>query len=709
MEEHRLLSDTCCSDADEEKPLEWLELLSASNTGEKERIKARTWTRKCRYLQAGAQQHHVQMCRGQLKEAVNKLMADVEKFEDLLKGLETGVEDSKHIDWDKVGIDTKHAILERLQTLQAFSEQDASLDRGRAHENEPTHRVERFTQVADCIEDRTWCKDRARKLLPDGACYELWVRMLNALTPTEFVRKVTVLSMEEGQETLLSFIHGLSLELPYLSAFWALKDGPDGKGDRMTDWATDAAMWQWKRGSTRGFHIIGHGHADIYRTPMQGLQEKTKQLLEFEERDCWISSQTLSSKTTFCITPTVRLLDDDISNNDLGLILKALVDTGPFSYSFVTPVGRAVLELASDRTWYVRRLHAFKDISYVVMLMFMGHARRQGRTCDTWVIMAFIGLAILVAFNFFAKLFVESILITKADAGGWLRFFDLRAALVKHATTWNGLVVCSEIYSVYVTMRFVRFWWHLDVSTDPQQYWDFFENDPSALSSLVLIRWTILSTNFLQIEQVGSNMVPVVLAVCQPASIFFLLFLGFMITAAFHAYYVFPIQENVGGSGVLDADYLNHVLTTFLKVFRLAVLGDFDLNELEGINEHIEAKIVHTDEIKGKVEVPEEEYSSKYHRTIRYEFVVLSLVITVVVMNVYIGLLGELYEKAERRCRQHYNNYRASCAYRHICEHYAFAQVFCCCRKTKPASEKEGLYWLSYSKTKLFDNHESET
>ena len=31
--------------------------------------------------------------------------------------------------------------------------------------------------------------------------------------------------------------------------------------------------------------------------------------------------------------------------------------------------------------------------------------------------------------------------------------------------------------------------------------------------------------------------------------------------------------------------------------------------------------------------------------------------------------------EAERRCRQLYNNYRASCAYRHICEHYAFAQV----------------------------------
>ena len=62
-------------------------------------------------------------------------MEDIKKFEELLKGPETGVEDRKHIDWDRVGIDTKDAILDRLQTLQAFSEQDASLDRGRAHEN----------------------------------------------------------------------------------------------------------------------------------------------------------------------------------------------------------------------------------------------------------------------------------------------------------------------------------------------------------------------------------------------------------------------------------------------------------------------------------------------------------------------------------------------------------------------------------------------
>ena len=243
----------------------------------------------------------------------------------------------------------------------------------------------------------------------------------------------------------------------------------------MTAWATDAAMWQWKRGSTRGFHIIGRGHADIYRTPMQGLQEKTRQLLEFEERDCWISGQTLSSKTTFCITPTVRLLDDDISNNDLGLILKALVDTGPFSYSFVTPVGRAVLELASDRDLVRQKTACFQrhilcchaDV-HGPCSPAGGHLRHLGHHGFHWA--GNLGsLQLLCQTDRRKHPHHQGV-----DAGGWWRFFDLRAALVKHATTWNGLIVCSEIYSVYVTMRFVRFWWHLDISTDPRQYWDFF-------------------------------------------------------------------------------------------------------------------------------------------------------------------------------------------------------------------------------------------
>ena len=43
-----------------------------------------------------------------------------------------------------------------------------------------------------------------------------------------------------------------------------------------------------------------------------------------------------------------------------------------------------------------------------------------------------------------------------------------------------------------------------------------------------------------------------------------------------------------------------------------------------------------------------EEVRSHIHRSLRLEFLVLSLLVTVVAMNVYIGLLGELYSKAKR-------------------------------------------------------------
>ncbi|CAE7347724.1 unnamed protein product [Symbiodinium natans] len=115
-----------------------------------------------------------------------------------------------------------------------------------------------------------------------------------------------------------------------------------------------------------------------------------------------------------------------------------------------------------------------------------------------------------------------------------------------------------------------------------------------------------------------------------------------MILAAFHAYYVFPIEENVGET----AHWLdNYVFNTFLKVFRLTVLGDFDLAELDARLNATNSKII------GSVDVDSSDWTDQYHRaapccprrcvallssSVRYQFVIISMVITVVVMNVYL-------------------------------------------------------------------------
>lgn len=141
----------------------------------------------------------------------------------------------------------------------------------------------------------------------------------------------------------------------------------------------------------------------------------------------------------------------------------------------------------------------------------------------------------------------------------------------------------------------------------------------------------------------------------------------------------------------------------FLKIFRLTVLGDFDLSELEGLSDSIHARINGT-KVSGDVDVDSKDWDDEFHRGVRYEFVVLSLVITVVVMNVYIGLLGELYTTAQKKCKRLFRNYRASCAYRHMCELFLFR---CLRPDVHRGQVKEGLFWFTYSQSSLSDGVEA--
>ena len=97
---------------------------------------------------------------------------------------------------------------------------------------------------------------------------------------------------------------------------------------------------------------------------------------------------------------------------------------------------------------------------------------------------------------------------------------------------------------------------------------------------------------------------------------------------------------------------------------------------------------------------------------VRYQFLILSMVITVVVMNVYIGLLGELYQQAEKRSRQLYNHYRATCAYRHMCERLALCflpnKLWICCGESSGKTDS-GLYWFIYNKKLLTDDEDGES
>lgn len=181
------------------------------------------------------------------------------------------------------------------------------------------------------------------------------------------------------------------------------------------------------------------------------------------------------------------------------------------------------------------------DSGYVILLVILGHSLRESHLPQQYqhespsvVLGLFVLLASIVAVNFMGRICMEISLFVRSSPNCLL---GLLVAFVKHIALWNSLVFCADVYSIYVSYSLLR---------SGRLDWKPFKDKPVMISSLVLMRWTILATSFLLMEQVGRNMVPVVIAVTQPASLFFLLFLSFMIAGAFHAYYVFPIEGNTG-------------------------------------------------------------------------------------------------------------------------------------------------------------------
>ncbi|CAE7412490.1 guk1 [Symbiodinium natans] len=129
----------------------------------------------------------------------------------------------------------------------------------------------------------------------------------------------------------------------------------------------------------------------------------------------------------------------------------------------------------------------------------------------------------------------------------------------------------TELFSTYFAYRFLVY----IIWDTGEGAWKLFRLHPGFLSFLVLIRWTQLAIGLLQIEQLGRNVVPVVHAISRPESLSFLFFLCIVVLGSFHAYYVFPIKENTGT--------FSHVMNTFLKIFRLEILGDRQGHRVRGL------------------------------------------------------------------------------------------------------------------------------
>jgi len=152
-------------------------------------------------------------------------------------------------------------------------------------------------------------------------------------------------------------------------------------------------------------------------------------------------------------------------------------------------------------------------------------------------------------------------------------------------------------------------------------------------------RWVKALWTMRGLRLIGPRMLPVVRTMGDLFG--FVMLLVFSFAAAIHAYYLFGLTT--GNSYFYDS---------FLRIYRLAVMRDFSLIELEGLDH----SFIQVGDNRWIEENPGE---SEYFVAVQLFFFVVTAVMSIVLMNLLIGILGSNYDKYEDLAEEEFMKTRA--------------------------------------------------
>lgn len=247
-------------------------------------------------------------------------------------------------------------------------------------------------------------------------------------------------------------------------------------------------------------------------------------------------------------------------------------------------------------------------------------------------------------------------------------FFELGAAccfygkhVTKFFTLFNVVLLMVEIVSSISLLCILFYDWGGNEVCEDNTC--FLYSHPLLFSAVIAVKWFYFVLALLCTRWLGENVLPAFLAVTSKEAIAYVTFLVLCFMMVFQAYFVLPIAENW-------EDALEHKKLPWvpvLKVYRLLFLGDFDLFELEGLAAEIqEGRVSGTSNSDGTFNVTgvvddqdPKALVPQINGGMKLAFVIVSSTITVMFMNVGIGLLSSMYDEAKAMKHQIHQNFRA--------------------------------------------------
>lgn len=358
------------------------------------------------------------------------------------------------------------------------------------------------------------------------------------------------------------------------------------------------------------------------------------------------------------------IIESDLSDvRDMIYLVRALADCGSESGVYNSVMGRAIQthawELVENHFYYC----VFTDVALLVGFVAVGLANHRHERPG---VIVSVVVSVLAVRSLVMRVLLEPI---------WTVRLYGRAAIPKLLSPWYIYIAVTDVFTSMVAVAVgIPFFWlmYFMVTTTKvdefllpggncsavSENQCFLASNPSLIAYAILLKWLELIVSVLCIRSLGIGLIfaPVLHAASHRESIRFLAVLAMLVFGFWNCYWSFPIQET--REAPLFLKFIP--LFSLMRVFRLVTLGDFDLMELEGVDEVVQGTVVN-----GTIDasIDDGEITDMLlHRGVQ-TFFVLASIMGLVVMNVYIGLLGNLYDNGKDRRHQLHQYLKAQKTY----------------------------------------------
>ncbi|CAK0792425.1 unnamed protein product [Prorocentrum cordatum] len=177
------------------------------------------------------------------------------------------------------------------------------------------------------------------------------------------------------------------------------------------------------------------------------------------------------------------------------------------------------------------------------------------------------------------------------------------------------------------------------------------------LAIAVFWSWMRVLYSLRVLKVIGKPMLPILNSMQNMSA--FLLVVVFWLGGFSHMYY---------------ACGLSQPFSSFMTVFRLAMLGDFELEEMES-------------DAEGTVLAG---------TWVQLFVIVVGFMMTITILNIFIGVVGMSYEKALDEAERAFQRQRAKASLNHVA-HMEGLRTVLCCRRSRPKERKDIYAWYAHS------------